>query len=456
MSDAEVEREAAAPVSEIPGPGGPEMLANIRLMRRHPPQFLAQCAQRYGAVVRFPIPRSEVLLVTDPADMRRVLQGNHTGYGKRTIQYDTLALVTGHGLLASDGDLWKRMRRLMSPAFHRGLVGDMAGAIVDVTDRWTRMARARGGSSFDLDAAMLELSLHVVAATLFGGRIERAPALVEAVMAALHVVVAKAQQPLPVPRSWPTPGNRRLTRSLAVLDAAVDDVITQRRRQPAGTDVLWTLIAALDEGVASRREVRDEIVTLIVAGHETVAATLTWTWTLLARHRDAEQRLHLEVDALDDDALASPTAMDRLPFTRAVIDECLRLYPPAWVITRRSLQPDVLGGCRVPTNATVILSPFVTQRDPRHWPRPESFEPERFLGAPGSDVGSGPLTYLPFGAGPRLCIGRDLALLEAPLVVASIARHLRFAVPRSAGARLDFGVTLRPQGGLPAIALSRR
>jgi cytochrome P450 len=430
------------------------MLANVGLMRSRPPAFLSQCADRYGPVVRFPIPKADVLLVTDPVDIRRVLQTNHTAYGKRTIQYDTLALVTGTGLLASDGEVWKRMRRVLSPAFHRGLVSDMSASVACVTDDWVDAVMARGEVSLDLDAAMLELSLDIVAATLFGGTIERAAALVEAVMDALHVVVAKAQQPLPIPRSWPTPGNRRLASALTVLDRAVNDVMAQRRERPPGDDVLWALIAALDEGLATRREVRDEIVTLIVAGHETVAATLTWTWALLAAHPAAERRLHAEVDQLGDVDLRAAETVEQLPYTRAVIEECLRLYPPAWVVTRRCVRPDVLSGHEIPQDATVILSPYVTQRDERYWPQPQRFDPDRFAGAGATELGTGPLTFFPFGAGPRLCIGRDLALLEAPLVVASVARRLLFRLERPVD-RLDFGVTLRPKGRLAAMATSR-
>jgi cytochrome P450 len=437
------------------------MLRHIGLMRSRPPAFLAQCGERYGPVVRFPMPRSEVWLISDPVDVRRVLQSNHKAYGKRTIQYDTLALVTGSGLLASDADLWRRMRRVMSPAFHHDLVASMASSVHAVCAAWVdRTVRDDAETELDLDAAMLELTLEIVAATLLGGKLAgRADHLVEAVMTALHVVVAKAQQPLPIPESWPTPGHRRLRGAMAVLDGAVDDVIVARRRGGAGADTLWLLITAMDEGLASAAEVRDEVVTLIVAGHETVAATLTWTWVLLAGHPEAEQRVQAEVDACPE---AGPGGWDvdileRLPYTRAVIDECLRLYPPAWVITRRSLEADTLGGFELPAGATVIVSPYAIHRDAQWWPNPERFDPERFLGETSpSESGTGPLTYLPFGAGPRLCIGRDLALMEAPLVVATLARVLRARPVRPASVRPDFGVTLRPKGGLQASVVRRR
>jgi cytochrome P450 len=437
------------------------MLRNIGLMRRRPPAFLAQCAARYGPVVRFPMPRSEVWLLSDPVDVRRVLQGNHKAYGKRTIQYDTLAMVTGTGLLASDADLWRRMRRIMSPGFHHDLVASMATAVHEACVVWVDKALdAEPQTELDLDAAMLELTLEIVAATLFGGPLAgRADSLVDAVMAALHVVVAKAQQPLPIPESWPTPGHRRLRRAMSVLDAAVDDVIATRRAGEPGTDTLWLLITAVDEGLASEREIRDEVVTLIVAGHETVAATLTWSWALLAAHPEAERRVHAEVDALPEPRARgwSVDVLEHLPFTRAVVSECLRLYPPAWVITRRSLEDDVVGGFELPRGSTVILSPYGMQRDERWWPGAERFEPERFLGehAP-TETGSGPLTYFPFGAGPRLCIGRDLALMEAPMVIATLARTVRIRPLRPGAIREDFGVTLRPKGGLPALVTRRR
>ena len=439
---------ASGSMGQAPGPSGPEMLANIRLMRQRPPDFLAQCAQRYGPVVRFPIPRSEVLFISDPVDVRRVLQQNHKAYGKRTVQYDTLALVTGSGLLASDADLWLRMRRTLAPAFHRDLVDGMAATVRTVTERWID-ERPANDHACDLDAAMLELTMQVVSETLLGGALAGDPQrLVGAVMDALHVVVAKAQTPLSSPESWPTRSNRRLRDALRVLDASVDEVIRVRRLGAPGPDALSLLIQAHAEGVASTREVRNEVVTLIVAGHETVAATLTWTWLLLAEHPAIESRVVAEAEQLPDSRPWAAADLELLPVIRAVIDEGLRLFPPAWVVTRRSLEADVLGGYRVPANTTVIMSPYVVQRDERWWPRPEQFDPERFLGRRDTDTGSGPLRYLPFGAGPRLCIGRDLALLQAPIVIAALARRLRMRPLHPERVRPDFGVTLRPSGGV--------
>ena len=300
---------------------------------------------------------------------------------------------------------------------------------------------------------MLQLTLEIVGGTLFGSDLrDEAAALVNEVASALRVAVARSQRPLRSPSWLPTSSTRTLRRSLARLDDAVTQLLAIRRRNAAGDDVLWLLIAAYDEGVITAEELRNEIVTLIVAGHETVAATLTWTWYLLATAPGVLAQLHREVDALPQDGW-SADALPRLPFTRAVVDECLRLFPPAWVISRKALEPDVLGGHDVPAGATVITSPFLLHRDPRWWPRPDVFDPSRFV-AGGADPADKD-AYLPFGTGPRLCIGREFAVMEATLVVARLARSVDLMPTSLTQPELDFGVTLRPRRGLPVTVSGR-
>ncbi|MDH4159811.1 MAG: cytochrome P450, partial [Actinomycetota bacterium] len=340
---------APLPFDAVPGPRGPDMLRAMRTIQRDAVEFLGDCAGRYGPVVAFPIPRVPVVLVADADDVQRVLQTNHQGYGKRTVQYAALSLVTGEGLLTSDGVAWRSMRRLLQPAFHRDLLGGvLAGvdaAARTLADEWSPLSQS---SVVDVDAAMMRTAMRVVGTTLFGADLGgEAVRLVAEVAIALEVVVSRAQLPVQPPAWLPTPGNRRLQRSLASLDAAVDRLVRARRERPAGDDVLSLLLRAQAEGLATARQVRNEVVTLIVAGHETVATTLTWTWYLLSRSPNAAARVAAEGAGLPGRPLTLDD-VESLRYTRAVVDESLRLHPPAWLISRRSLAADELGGYRIP------------------------------------------------------------------------------------------------------------
>ena len=315
----------------------------------------------------------------------------------------------------------------------------------------------------DVDEAMMHLALEVVGASLFGSDLSGdAERLADATLEALGVVIKKARFPLPVPLSVPTPSNVVLRRAVRHLDDAVDAMLAERATRPLpegapARDMLDLLLLTRDDDgrTLSAREVRDQVVTFIVAGHETVASALTWAWDLLATHPEAADRLRVEADALD----GPPTFEDlpRLPYAAAVMDETLRLYPPAWVITRRALEDDVLGGVEVAANALVIISPWLVHRHEAEWERPEEFDPTRFLTATGErrrDVAAS-AAYLPFGAGPRLCIGRDMALLEGTLVLASLGRAVQLFAVQDSPRPVPL-VTVRPDGGLPLRVRLRR
>jgi cytochrome P450 len=327
--------------------------------------------------------------------------------------------------------------------------------------RWTRY----DGVVVDVDAAMMRTALEVVGSSLFSSDLSQdAEQLADATLAALDVVVKKARSPLPVPMAVPTPTNLVLRRAVGRLDATVDAMLHDRaaHRLPEGApprDLLDLLLAAhRDDGsTLSRRQVRDQVVTFVVAGHETVASALTWAWQLLATHPDVLAQVRTEVDTVLAGRTATFDDVPCLPRTAAVFDEVLRLYPPAWLITRRSLDADELAGVEVPSGALVIMSPWIVHRDAAAWPDPGRFDPSRFLDADGSrrrDVSTIP-AYLPFGAGPRLCIGREMALLEGVLVLASLVAHVDLQ-PVGPPPRAVPLVTIRPAEGLPMRVRVRR
>ena len=441
-----------------PGPAGGDMLRSFGAIRRDPLRFLAEMRGRYGDVVQFPIPVPPTYLVTDPEAVRRVLVTNSRGYGKRTLQYTTLALVTGEGLLTADTEAWREQRTLVQPAFHRASLELVGGHVRTAVDRLLGRWSACDGSVVDVDEAMMHLALEVVGSSLFGSDLSGdAERLADATLSALDVVVKKARSPLPVPVWVPTPTNVVLRRAVRKLDGAVEAMLVERARRPLPEgapprDMLDLLLAAHgeDRSRLSRAQVRDQVVTFIVAGHETVASALTWAWHLLATNPGALARLRAEVDAVRPDGAVCFGDLARLPWTAAVLDETLRLYPPAWLVTRRSLAADVLGGVQVPAGSLVIISPWLVHRDAGAWDVPERFDPTRFLDVDGGrrrDVVASP-AYLPFGAGPRLCIGRDMALLEGVLVLASLAARVELE-PVGAPPRAVPLVTVRPADGLP-------
>jgi len=446
-------------MTAAPRATGRWMLQHARAMRSDPLGFLLACAGEFGDIVEFPIPRQPVFFVNDPDAAARVLQGNHPAYGKDTVQYRSLALVTGEGLLVSDGEGWRRARHLVQPAFHAStmdaLGGQVAGALGRLNSRWDAQP---AGAVVDVDEAMMRVTLEIVGQALFSTDLAPdAVDLVEAVSRALDVVIARARTPIPLPSWLPTPSKRRLAGSVRTLDRAVAAMVADHRAPgPARSDLLSLLLAATDgpggTGL-SEEQVRDEVITLVVAGHETVASALTWALWLVADDPEVRARLAAEADSVLGERPPSATDYAALTYTRQVMDEALRLYPPAWVVTRRVLADDVLAGAPVPAGALIIVSPYTLHRRADVWDRPEAFDPDRF--APDRRADAVRRGYLPFGAGPRLCVGRDFALVESTLVLAATVG--RYAIERLPGLprQMDPSVTLRPKAGLP-MRLRRR
>ncbi len=426
------------------------MLRDARRMINDPLGYLGGCVRRHGHVVAFPLPRTAVWLVDDPQAVRRVLQDNHRNYTKRTAQYDALGLVTGDGLLVSDPPEWRHNRRLMQPAFHHRTLPGVAAHSVSAAGRASAdWEGTPDGTVVDVDAAMMRLTLEVVGSALFSTDLsEDATRLVSAVLAALDAVVVRARSPWLPPLRVPTPGNRRLRRALRTLDEAVQAMVERRRARGGPADDVLAML--LSSGLPDDA-VRNETVTLVVAGHETVASALTWTWHLLATHPGAQGRLHAELGSVLGGRPPQWSDLPALTWTRAVIDESLRLYPPAWVVSRRALERDRLAGYDLPAGALVIMSPYVLHRHEQAWPEADRFDPGRWLGT--APARAERQAYIPFGAGPRLCIGRDFALVETTLVLAALAQ--RFSFDPAQEPCPEALVTIRPRGGL-LLRLRRR
>ncbi len=401
----------------IPGPSPLDMARAFRSVRADPLSFLGQVSERYGDLVAFPVPGAPVLLVNDPADVRHVLQTSARDWGKQTVQYAALARVTGPGLLASSEPSWIEHRRLAAPAFHHQrleAVGDQVRAAADsAIASWT----PREGSVVDVAPLTLRIALDAVGRALFSTDLsDRTRRLLDATSSAAHQVVRAGRSILPTPPWLPTPLHLRLRSTRRRLDAVSAELIAGRRERRGASQGAYDddLLGVLLDSGLSDEEIRHELVTMIIAGHETVAAALAWTLMLLAEHPTVQDRLRDEL-ADHDGPVPLLGSRERLPWTRAVVDEALRLFPPAWALSRRAHQPDLLSGRAVPVGTTVIISPWLVHRRRGSWRDPLVFRPERFL-----DERAGRSGYLPFGQGPRLCIGREFALGEMVLVLSRL------------------------------------
>lgn len=434
--------------------GGGDQLAKLSLL-----------AEEYGDLVFWRANGRTLLLLRRPEHVEHVLIGGHDRYVK-AAHYRLLATVTGEGLLTNEGESWANQRRLMQPMFAKGHLNDLAvhmsSSIDDFLAGWAELGE---GAEIEVAEAMSRLTLDVVGRALFGTSLGLvADRLRPAVLVGLRtaMVAARLQSFFTVPpqlidlvgeavfRAPVLPGPLgRIRQAMRTIDNVVNEVIEARVATGTATDddLLGLLLSATDEQgrPMNRKQVRDELVTLMLAGHETTANGLAWMWYLLAENPTARERMLAEIDTVL--ARRPPSADDdeRLPWTLACFHEAMRLYPPAWILEREAVVDDEIDGYRIPKGTTVFIPVSLIHRDPRWWPEPDAFDPNRFVDRPPPSRG----TYLPFGAGRRVCIGAGFAHLEATLIAANTAQ--RFTLELSPRARVtpEATVTLRPRNGIP-------
>lgn len=397
--------------------------------------------ERYGDVVRLPVLNGSVYLLAHPDQVERVLVSGNANHWKGRL-FGRADFIFGNGLVLNDGPDWHRQRRLMQPGFHNdrlsAVIGIMLDVIADRAGRW-REAR-RNGRPLDVEPEMTTLTLDLMASAMLGVRLsqEDLESTGHAFGVALsHVGLRFATFTLPP--SVPLPGQARASRALARLDALVDHIVEQRTT--ARDDVLGLLMQAWQAGEMSRRQLRDEVVTLLFGGYEATAHALSWTWYLLDQHPDVGDRVR------DEAAEIRPGDTSGLVCTRQVTDEVLRLCPPFWEVLRSSREDDQMGGYTIPGGASMLLVPWLTHRLPEFWTGPLTFKPDRWSGWQPANRHA----YFPFGAGQRLCIGRPLALLEMQLVVSVLSREFRLRRARDRPTQVQARSTLRARHGIPVM-----
>ncbi len=437
------------------GPSGTFGVRNlVRFVKGQLP-WLQNVVAEHGDVVRMKMLGVWWFIVSHPDDIERILVKD-ARVMQRDSGIDIVRRVLGNGLLTSEGDLWKRQRKLMSQAFSPKRIADYAKAMVRVGD--VAIGRWRDGQATNLHQEMSRLTMEVVADVLFGASMGAAD--VRAVGGAMEVAneffSGSPEAMLKLPKWLPTPRNARMNRAVATLDRVVYDIIARRREGQPRDDLLGTLLAARDEDGSGMSDVqlRDEVMTLFLAGHETTSLALAHALYLLSLNPAIEQRLHREIHEVLGERL--PTADDArsLPFTDCVLKETMRLYPPAWATGRETTGPYEIRGHAIPVGSQLMTSQWIVHRDARWYPNPEQFDPERWSPARAKDIPR--YAYFPFGGGPRVCIGNHFAMMEATLLLAMIVQ--RFRVELLPGQKLELApaVTLRQKGeGLRVRTLAR-
>ncbi|MCS7060448.1 MAG: cytochrome P450 [Anaerolineae bacterium] len=453
-------REPSRPARKsAPGPRGLPVLGNIPEVRSKGGliQFYSQAHRDYGDVVRIRMGPVDQYLIVHPDHVRHVLVANRQNYWKGAAM-QRVKLLLGNGLFTSEGAFWQRQRRLMQPGFTPRGVTQFGGAMVELIERtlarW--QAPARNGAALDIGQEMMTLTMGIIAETMLSIDLTRDDVVGQAADAGrafaymLEFVSAQSASAFSWPLWVPTPANRRFKAASALIQDFLGGVVRERRAQherhgPQQQDLLDTLLSARDDTtgeVMDDAQVYDEVITIFFAGHETTAQALSWAWYLLAKHPDAESRLHEEVDRVLGGRTPTLSDLPNLPYARWVVEETMRLYPPAWIFVREPYQDDEIGGYPIPAKSMIVLSPYLTHRHPAHWDQPEQFEPARF--APEQAAKRHHYAYFPFGGGPRTCIGNHFALQEAHLAVAMIAQRYRLRLAKPETIEPKMAGTLRP------------
>ena len=455
MQDAEGAQAQTTEARKAPGPKGGLFLGSALDFKESPLEFICYVQRAYGDVARFRVGHQHWYLISHPDDINDIMTKRAKVFLKPAIARRLWDKFLGDGLLTSEGDEWRRQLKLMRPAFAKKRVDAYGAVMVEYTQRmidsWVDGARV------DFSEAMVALTLEVVAKTLFDADVRGDAAIVGDAMHVLHEeMLNHIYMPLPVPRWWPSKGNRRKIKAITDIEEIVKGFIEERRASGEDRgDLLSTLILArTEEGEQlDDKEVRDQSMTLFFAGHETTAHAMTWLWYLLATHPGVTARLQRDLDAVTGGAPLRVDHLKALPYLDWVIKEGMRILPSVWVFMKEPIEATTVRGVRIPKGAPILISPYVTQHDARWFPSPETFDPERFSPERARAIPKG--AYVPFSGGSRTCLGKGFAMMEAQLIVGTLVQRVKPTVPEGYVPEKQAVLSLQPLGGLPVDVVKR-
>ncbi|MBP1155921.1 MULTISPECIES: cytochrome P450 [unclassified Paenibacillus] len=443
----------------IPGPKGLPISGNLLAFRKDPLGFLVKAQREYGDVVHIRFgPSRHVYLISDPEYIKEVLVTKQNAF-RKAKGLQTAKAVVGEGILTSEGEAHMLQRRLLQPSFRKDRIGRYAEVMVDYTDRMLQSWSL--GETRIVTDDMMQLTLDIITHTMFGTSITSGVEEIgHAIEVGMKYVTHKASSIFDIPDMIPTRSNVEFKQAAKTLDEVIFGIIDQRRKhpEPGRGDLLSMLLDARDEETGtgmSNKQVRDEVMTIFLAGHETTANTLSWTWYLLSQHPETEKKFHEELDRVLGGRKPTHDDLNRLEYTQQIVWESMRIYPAVWAVNREVYEEVEIGGRTYTPGDTLMMSQFVMHRNPKYYEQAERFLPERFAGDMLKQIPA--FAYFPFGGGPRVCIGNHFALMEATLLLATIGTRyqLRMA-PDHRLVELEPLVTLRPKYGLKMVVSERK
>ena len=424
--------------------------------RRDILRYYSEWSREYGDIVSLRLAGWPVVLLSNPDYAEYVLVRNHRNFIKFPLFFRHVRAIFGDGLLTSEGEFWHRQRRLAAPAFNPQRVAGYGDTMVQDAERM--LATWRPNELRDVHTDMMAVTLRIAAKTLFNAELDREIADIgEAFDMIVDEIAKRVRRPLRIPDAIPTPGNIRYLRGVRRVDRLVNAIIEQRQRDGGdhGDLLSMLMLARDDEGKPmTDRQLRDEVITLLLAGHETTALALSWSWYLLSQHSEIDARLAAELREVLGGRAPTVNDLPRLRYAEAVVTEAMRIYPPAWGFGREALADCEIGGYAIPAGTTVVVSTWVSHRNPRYFQDPTAFRPERWDNNFAATLPR--FAYIPFGGGPRICIGNRFAMMEAVLVLATVAQRFRLEWQPDRPVVPMPSITLRPKGGVWVKPVSRQ
>lgn len=441
---------------KIPGPKLNIAISGAKELRKSPLKYLVNMDKTYPGISNFKLLHLNMVLLTDPKLIRFVLQTNQKQYVKNTA-YKHLKLVLGNGLVTSEGELWRRQRKLIQPSFHKQAIYNMFNTMLACTNEMIEewKVKLKKNPVIDFSEEMMATTLQIIAQTMLSKDVKSdSKAVADSLSYLLKAIDQKAVKALNTPMWVPTTSNFKFKKERKVLDGVIYSIINERKKAVVKKgDLLDMLMESTYEDTGEHMPddlLKDELMTVFLAGHETTASALTWTFYLISQHPEVYKKLKNEVDTIVGKEEMTFAHFQQLKYTKACLNEAMRLYPPVWIIGRKATEDNMVGDYLIKKDMDILILPYIMHRHPDYWKNPETFDPDRWETEEVKQMDK--FTYFPFAAGPRMCIGNNFALFEADIIITKVIQQFKFEYAGDKPAKMDPTLTLRVKGGMPMRA----